>query len=82
MFHAFTVSQLLDFKSNVVKDTSFTDVSHLRLCEGCGMYPLKSVLYDLCIWMYDFTLLRETCPGVKGRYVSRYIFENQEDERL
>ena len=77
MFHAFTVSQLLDFELNAVKDVSFTDVSPLRLSEGCGMSPLEPVLYDFSTYMYDFTLLRETCPSVEGRHVSQHIAENQ-----
>ena len=90
MFHAFTAFQLLDFKLNAVKDVSFTDVSPLRLSEGCGMSPLEPVLYDFStypLWnrfctilahtMYDFTLLRETCPSVEGRHVSQHVPENQ-----
>ena len=77
MFHAFTVSQLLDFKLNAVKDVSFRDVSPLRLNEGCGMSPLEPVLYDFGTYMYNFTLLRETCPSVEGRHVSQHVPENQ-----
>ena len=36
MFHAFTASQLLDFKLNAVKDASYTDVSPLRLVKDSG----------------------------------------------
>ena len=36
MFHAFTASQLLDFKLNAVKDASFTNVSPLHFVKDSG----------------------------------------------
>ena len=49
MFHAFTVFQPIDFKENMVKDTSFTDISHPWVKHiGC----FKERLYDAEVPLY------------------------------